>query len=173
VPGQLVRAQSFLDQTHQYQQAVDQRLDQYTLTQAQAFQYSTDGADVLYYRDGQNLVKIEIRMLGESGKLFRSFYMKNQAVLLVSDRAFQYNVPYYLDSVKATELGLSEFFDPNETKEIQARFYFLDNQLAQITGAESHTQRFSIMQWGETLMAMYQELQILEDRQWLFKAASV
>lgn len=99
--------------------------------------------------------------------------MKNQAVLLVSDRAFQYNVPYYLDSVKATELGLSEFFDPNETKEIQARFYFLDNQLAQITGAESHTQRFSIMQWGETLMAMYQELQILEDRQWLFKAASV
>lgn len=108
---------------------VESNLSRFKQTKDMTFEESTDGASIKRYFEGDELVKIRIEYLGETGKLFREFYINEQQLLFVFEQEFNYNMPYYIDSKKAKEMGFEEGFDPKKTKKLEHRYYFFNSKL--------------------------------------------
>ena len=74
-------------------------------------------------------MKIRIEYYGETGKLFREYYLKNNELLFVFDQEYHYNMPYYMDSTRAAESGFDQWFDPKKTKLEESRYYFSSGKM--------------------------------------------
>ena len=94
-----------------------------------ALDESTDGGEVLFFEDSSQLEKVVARHYGESGKNIDEFYLENNQLSFVLEKDFHYNRPYYMDSLKAKELGDTEYFDDSKTKIHDIKSYFDKNQL--------------------------------------------
>ncbi|MCW4467782.1 hypothetical protein OGH69_02305 [Flavobacterium sp. MFBS3-15] len=90
---------------------------------------STDGGEMKGYYDGTVLKYIEATWFGESGKRVTEYYFDKGRLIYVSDRNFEYNVPYYTDAETAKENGTTETFDPEKTIVTEDRYYFKNEKL--------------------------------------------
>ncbi len=90
---------------------------------------STEGGEGIQYFDEGELVKLSFKLYGESGKLTRDIYFKNQELIFVYDQKSIYNRSIYLDDTTAKETGLITSFSPNKTNIMEDRFYFDDQRL--------------------------------------------
>lgn len=102
------------------------RLEQRTFEETD---HSTEGGKGLLYFDGTDLVKVSLELLGETGKLERELYFKNEYLLFIFDKSYRYNAPIYIDDSRAKEFGLSEGFNAEKTKVYEDRFYFENEKL--------------------------------------------
>ncbi|MEO9872146.1 hypothetical protein [Ekhidna sp.] len=99
------------------------------IEKSKTFDESTDGAEIMKYFDGEKCVKIRLEYFGETGKLFREYYVDNNELLFAFDQEFNYNMPYYMDSTRAVQSGFDQWFDPNKTELLESRFYFDDGEM--------------------------------------------
>ncbi|MTI20726.1 hypothetical protein E1176_06810 [Fulvivirga sp. RKSG066] len=128
---------------------VERSLDSFQVREELTFEESTDGATIKKYYDNDELVKVRIEYLGETGKLYREFYIDNLQLLFVFDQEFKYNMPYYMDAKKANEMGFDEAYDPNKTKKHEHRYYFYNNKLIRWINPEGEHQTSANSQWVE------------------------
>ncbi len=86
---------------------------------------STDGANMIVFRDKGNAIKkVSVIYYGESGKLAKEFYLKNDKLIFAFFQSYDYNRPYYWNEKEAEEFGDSEFFDSSKTEVSENRYYF-------------------------------------------------
>lgn len=108
---------------------VNDNLNSFKTEKSETFDESTDGADISKYYDGKECVKVRTEYYGETGKLFREYYVKDNELLFVFDQKHNYNMPYYMDSTRAAQSEFDQWFDPKKTKLEESRFYFKDNKM--------------------------------------------
>ncbi|MFT4850799.1 MAG: hypothetical protein ACI83B_003359 [Sediminicola sp.] len=113
----------------EYSHQINQRLKELKRVDEETFEFSTDGGEIIKFYDGEQLVKMSLNLNGETGLLNRNYCLKNGELVYVFDEEFRYNVPYYIDSAKATSMGLNEWFDPEKTQLFMSQFYFQKEEL--------------------------------------------
>ncbi len=85
---------------------------------------STEGGEATgYFRDGELLIA-RLWLLGETGKVFTSFYYAGGQPEVIHWTDFRYNRPFYWNEQDRQDAGDTEVFDPARTKVIEHRFYF-------------------------------------------------
>lgn len=93
------------------------------------FGYSTEGGAFKVYRDAKgNLRLMRVELYGEMGKVIEEYYLKNGGLIFMYCELHQYNVPFYLNSARAKEIG-SDPFDPQKTTVAEDRYYFHDSKM--------------------------------------------
>lgn len=128
---------------------VEANLEQFEIINSTTFDASTDGATVKKYFDEGELVKIRIEYLGETGKLYREFYIDEGQLLFVFDQEFNYNMPYYIDSLKAQELGFKVSYDPDKTKKLEHRYHFYNDKMIRWINSDGEHQSQTHTEWKE------------------------
>jgi uncharacterized protein YacL (UPF0231 family) len=126
---------------------VEENLKSFKSKKQESFDYSTDGAEITKYFDQDQLVKIRCEFYGETGKLFREMYIKDNQLLFVFDQMYNYNMPYYIDDKKAKETGFESGHDPEKTKLSEHRFYFYDMKLIRWIDPNGTLQAKSNPEW--------------------------
>lgn len=141
---------------------VENNISSFQTTEETTFDESTDGATITRYFDNEELVKIRIEYLGETGKLNREFYIDEQQLLFAFDQEFNYNMPYYIDSKKAKEMGFAEGYDPEKIKKLEHRYYFYKNKLIRWINPEGEHQTQENSDWKEKQKYYLNELERLK-----------
>jgi antitoxin component YwqK of YwqJK toxin-antitoxin module len=91
--------------------------------------YSTEGGEVTVYRDAKTDIRlIKVKLYFESGKVIGEYYYQNGSLIFAFYEAHHYNVPFYVTSETAKEIG-SEAFDPKKTKISEDRYYFNNGKM--------------------------------------------
>lgn len=112
-----------------YWQETSQRLKDLRRVTEQTFELSTDGGEIIRHYDGDRLVNLSFQLNGETGLLNRNYCLKDGQLVYVFDEEFRYNVPYYIDSLEAQNMGLDEWFDPEKTRLFNNEYYFSNGNL--------------------------------------------
>ncbi|MEM9300429.1 MAG: hypothetical protein AAGA64_18890 [Bacteroidota bacterium] len=146
----------------EYFKFVENNLSRFQTSEETTFDESTDGATIIKYFDNEELVKIRIEYLGETGKLYREFYIQENQLLFVFDQEFNYNMPYYIDSKKAKEMGFDEGYDTKKTKKLEHRYYFYNNRLIRWINPEGEHQTQENSDWNEKQKYYLNELEKLK-----------
>ena len=97
---------------------------------------STDGGELTEYLYQEHLVKIIEKYYGETGKIKVEYYLKNDTLSFLSTQTLNYNMPYYIDSVKANELEFDDYFKPYLTDTIENQLFFQNNQLIKLVNSK-------------------------------------
>lgn len=124
-----MQAQDPIQTIKSHYQYVNENLRSFKVEDSETFEESTDGATIRKYFDNGDCVKIRIEYYGETGKLFREYYLKDSELYFVFDQNFRYNMPYYMDSARAAQSGFDYWFDAEKTKLEESRFYFSNKKL--------------------------------------------
>lgn len=95
----------------------------------QIFELSTDGGEIIRHYDGDKLINLSFHLNGETGLLNRDYCLKDDELIFVFDEEFRFNVPYYIDSLEAQNMGLHEWFDPEKTRLFINQYYFSNGRL--------------------------------------------
>ncbi len=140
---------------------VEANLEQFEVNSTTTYEATTDGAIVNKYFNEGALVKIRIEYLGETGKLYREFYIDEGQLLFVFDQEFNYNMPYYIDSLKAQELGFKESYDPDKTKKLEHRYYFYNDKMIRWINSDGEHQSQTHTEWKEKEEYYFNELKKL------------
>lgn len=138
---------------------VENNLSRFQKREATTFEESTDGATISRYFDNGDLMKIRLEYLGESGKLYREFYVKDQKLQFVYDQEYIYNMPYYIDSIKARDMGFEKGYDPEKTKKLEHRFYFHNNRMIRWINPLGEHQTQEKHEWKEKQKYYLNELE--------------
>ena len=85
---------------------------------------STDGGVLFLFYQGDTLKMMKEYNYGEHGKGLTEYYVLNNQLILVYDKEYSYNRPYYWDSTKMRENKNNQVYDPKKTKVDINRFYF-------------------------------------------------
>lgn len=126
---------------------VNENLNRLKYIKEETFEESTDGGIIHKYLDDGNIVKIRCEYYGETGKLFREYYIKKNKLLFVFDQDYRYNMPYYFDSLRAAESGFKEWFDPSKTKLKENRFYYYNDNMIRWINSEGEFLSIESEQW--------------------------
>lgn len=97
------------------QTAIDARLTEYEFIKRDLAD-STEGGEVNFYMDGEQVQKIEALRMGEMGQLFEQYYFNNGELDSAIIAKTTYNRPIYWDETMAAESGDTEAFDPNKSQ---------------------------------------------------------
>lgn len=102
----------------------------YVIKEVEDSEQSTDGGVVKYYLQNGIVKKIVVEHFGESWNSLTEYYVKNEKVYFIFDKAEKYNVPYYVDSkwYKENDLKKGEVFDKRKSKFSEQRYYFDENE---------------------------------------------
>jgi hypothetical protein len=86
--------------------------------------YATEGGEANAFRDSKGDIRlIKVQFFFESEKIFEKFYYENGALIFAYFRRQRYNIPFYVTSKTAKEIGRA-FFDPKKTAIKEDRYYF-------------------------------------------------
>ena len=92
------------------QTAVDAYLTEYQFVK-QDLADSTEGGEVNFYMDGEQVQKIEALRMGEMGQSFEEYYFSDGELDSAVITKTTYNRPIYWDEQMAAESGDTEAFD--------------------------------------------------------------
>jgi len=94
---------------------------------------STDGGVAIVYGDSSFPIHcIFAHFFGETYNAKSRFFYNYNDLVFVSEMTEQYNVPYYVDSARARELG-SEPFDHSKSDAVMVECYFSDGKIFRAT----------------------------------------
>lgn len=122
-------AQNQIQSIREHFKYVNDNISSMRIEKSKTFDESTDGAEITKYFNEERCVKIRLEYFGETGKLFREYYVSNDELLFVFDQEYNYNMPYYMDSVRAAQSGFDQWFDPSKTNLLESRFYFDNDKM--------------------------------------------
>jgi len=108
---------------------IEANLKKHASKQINVDNQSTEGGEAIGYFDGKTLKKMDVSLLGETGKNFYSFYYSDDKLIFALFTRHQYNAPFYFDKKMAKEYGVDEFFDESKTEILENRYYFKKNTL--------------------------------------------
>ncbi|MCH2042847.1 MAG: hypothetical protein MK212_01810 [Saprospiraceae bacterium] len=111
---------------NKYRSIVSRCKHDYRKTEKDLYGFSSEGADVKCYYDGNQLRRVYITYYGEMGKAVNDYYIWNDEVFFVYRADYQYNSPI----TAVGEEGI-EAFDENKTTVSENRYYFDDGKLIQ------------------------------------------
>ncbi|WKV11807.1 hypothetical protein [Marivirga harenae] len=100
-----------------YRETQDNKSTYKTLTQDD-FENSSEGGELIAYKDSKEVRLIEASYYGHMGKTEAEFYYLNGQIYFIFLKEFRYNMP-------PTELG----YDQDKTTTEESRFYFWDNRM--------------------------------------------
>jgi hypothetical protein len=90
----------------------------YKVLKQNDFENSSEGGELLAYKDSKEIRLIEAKYFGHTGKTEAEFYYLEGQIYFIFLKEFRYNMP-------ATE---SEYDESKTTKE-ESRYYFWDNKM--------------------------------------------
>lgn len=123
---------------HTYQE-VQQSLKTLKVTAFEPTINSTEGVEALKYMDKQGQLKlIKFTAFGEMGQSIKQYYFKNKQLVFVLATDKDYQVPFYIDSQKAKELGVQPF-DPKKVITTERRYYFYQRHLIRMLGVNKES----------------------------------
>ncbi len=118
---------------------IQTNLPSYSLETMDLYKYSSDGEILHIARDEKGEIRrLSLDLYGETGKRKYEFYLKEDSLFFAYVEDYEYNVPYYVDSTLALELG-SEPFNPEKTTVLEDRYYFHDDSLIKWIDSKSIT----------------------------------
>lgn len=86
---------------------------------------STDGGNAIgYFREDGTLFRADVRLFGEGGRSEYSLLWDVGSPVLVRERSYVYNRPYYWSLEVAQQSGDDEVFDPEKTVVLERSVYF-------------------------------------------------
>ena len=85
---------------------------------------STEGGEVRYYYSGDSLEKIVVRYFGEMGQNLIEYYLIKGEISFVFEKSYEYNRPFYWDSLKMKEFKDNQTFDFDKSNIYELRSYF-------------------------------------------------
>jgi hypothetical protein len=89
------------------------------------FRESADGGYSNYYYKNSVLEKVIRRDFGESSRSLTEYYLSDNLLSFVYNQIYEYNVPYYVDSLFYVNNGVDgELFDEEKYKIIEFKSYF-------------------------------------------------
>lgn len=97
---------------------------------------STDGGELTKYFYQEHVVKIIEKYYGETGNIKVEYYLRNDSLSFITAQTLHYNMPYYIDSVKANELEFNDYFKPYLTDTIENQLFFQNNQLFKLVNSK-------------------------------------
>lgn len=100
--------------------------------------YSTEGAEVLVYRDQGAVRRVDVMYYGEVGKSVYESYFSGGEVVFVYHALSQYNAPIYVTEQDAEALGVPAY-DPQQTSVQEQRFYLKDQVVIRWIDAQGVT----------------------------------
>lgn len=100
-----------------YKETQDNKSTYETLTQDD-FENSSEGGELIAYKDSKEVRLIEAKYYGHIGKNEAEFYYLNGQIYFIFLKKFTYNMP-------PTESG----YDQNKTTVEESRYYFWDNRM--------------------------------------------
>lgn len=137
---------------------VESNLHKFKKVAGETFEESSEGATIQKYFDADNLVKVRNEYFGETGKLIRELFIKEQQLLFAYDQEFRYNMPIYIDDKKAQEMGFEEGFDADKTVKGEHRYYFFDNELIRWINPEGKDESVDHPEWKKKQQYYLDEL---------------
>lgn len=72
------QTEEMIEAIRKHYRYVETNINNFELVNDTTFEGSTDGATIRSYFDDEGLIKIRIEYLGETGKLYREFYIDEQ-----------------------------------------------------------------------------------------------
>lgn len=111
---------------NKYRSIVSRSKHDYIETEKDLYGFSSEGADLKCYYDGNQLRRVYIIYYGEMGKAVNDYYIWNDEVFFVYRADYQYNSPI----IAVEEEGI-EAFDENKTTVSENRYYFDNGKLIQ------------------------------------------
>ena len=126
---------------------VEDNLPSFKIEKDESYDQSTGGSTISKYYDNGNLVKIRVEHLGETGKLYQEYFIKNQSLLFVYEQKFEYNMPYYVTKKMAEEMGFEEGYDPKKTNKSDSRYYFQNGTLIRWINPKGEVIRSKNLDW--------------------------
>jgi len=93
---------------------------------------TTEGGEAHYYYQNQTLERIVIRHFGETFQSITEFYLLNGDLSFVFNKSFNYNRPFYYDSIHMRENKDSVVFNFENSEIVEERYYFEKGKLIHI-----------------------------------------
>lgn len=90
---------------------------------------TSEGGEVNYYFNGENLEKIIENKYGEMFQQTIEYYLKDEELSFVFEKSLLYNRPIYYDEEMMKENDDSEYFSIDASKSVETSMYFAKNQL--------------------------------------------
>lgn len=89
---------------------------------------STEGGEIIAYKNSKEIRLIEVEWAGEMGKRTIEYYFYDGQLYFAFEQIHNYNAPVYYDEEIAKESG-GEHFDPKKTIKKANRYYFYNKKL--------------------------------------------
>ncbi|RKQ49446.1 hypothetical protein BXY85_0435 [Roseivirga pacifica] len=94
----------------------------YTKTTLDGFYESTEGQQVIAYKDNKEVCLIEVITFGHTGKSEEQYYFNNGKLYFAFTKSHNYNTPISLPSYDSTKTSINEH-----------RYYFWENKMIRYT----------------------------------------
>lgn len=104
-------------------------ISKWTSTTTIELEESTEGADATFYYLNGTLEKITTRHFGETFQQLTEYYLLNDQLSFVFEKALKYNRPIFYDSVAMKENNDNEAFDIKKSEIVEDRSYFAHGKL--------------------------------------------
>ncbi|MDT8412326.1 MAG: hypothetical protein RQ875_07695 [Vicingaceae bacterium] len=90
---------------------------------------STEGGFAIFFYSKNILEKIITRHFGEMGQSICEYYLLNEELSFVFDKRFEYNRPFYWDSIRMKQFDDDQVFDFDKSEIVEERSYFEKGEL--------------------------------------------
>jgi hypothetical protein len=123
---------------------------------------STDGGDAIgYFRDDGTLFLANVRLFGEGGRSEFVFLLDRGIPILVRERSFEYNRPYYWDLEVARQNDDDQVFDPEKTVVMERSVYYDGNEILIVQPAQYGDEHGLVNL--DVLLGLFEEIKVLFD----------
>nr|MBP7450276.1 hypothetical protein [Flavobacteriales bacterium] len=123
---------------------------------------STDGGDAIgYFRDDGTLFLANVRLFGEGGRSEFALLWSHGVPVLVRERSFEYNRPYYWDLEVARQNDDDQVFDPDKTVVTERSVYYDGNEILIIQPGQYGDEHGLVNH--DVLLGFFEEIEVLFD----------
>lgn len=123
---------------------------------------STDGGDAFgYFRDDGTLFLANVRLFGEGGRSEFTLLWSHGVPVLVRERSFEYNRPYYWDLEVARQNEDDQVFDPDKTVVTERSVYYEGSEILIIQHGQFGDEHRLVNL--DVLLGLFEEIEVLFD----------
>jgi hypothetical protein len=151
-----------VDELDSYYSAALVESDQARWMAMDVLDMSTDGGDAIcYFREDGTLFLANVRLFGEGGRSEFALLWSRGIPVMVRERSFQYNRPYYYDLEVARQNDHDQVFDPAKTVVMERSIYYDGGEILLIR-SEPYGDEHRLVSL-EVLLGLFEEIKILFD----------
>lgn len=122
-------ADELIDNIKNEYKAVKGELPYFSVDSLNYPEKSTEGSNLKIYKNEKDEIRLLVLSIyGEMGQSKEEYYIKNDSLFFLFVEIQRYNVPFYVDSIKAKELNC-EPYSMEKTRFFEHRYYFKEGKM--------------------------------------------